>query len=271
VVSVINSGSNVLVHCSDGWDRTPQITSLAQLLLDPHYRTIEGFAILIEKDWCSFGHKFSERVAIGHPADEQFAPVFIQFLDCVFQIISQFPHAFEFNEKYLLAIMDHLFANTFGTFLCDSEQEKSQLMVREKTESLWTFLLAERSKYVSQTFDHNEFRKASVSSDTRIRSHANQALLVPNPQVIVFWTTFFMRFHMAFQAQAGIVAATSSALEQSYLSRISFLEEELERARMSSDEMNDKLTELADQLAKATEKCERLENEVQSLRDTKNV
>ena len=31
----------VLVHCSDGWDRTPQITALAQLLLDPHYRTIE--------------------------------------------------------------------------------------------------------------------------------------------------------------------------------------------------------------------------------------
>ena len=31
----------VLVHCSDGWDRTPQITALAQLLLDPFYRTIE--------------------------------------------------------------------------------------------------------------------------------------------------------------------------------------------------------------------------------------
>lgn len=31
----------VLVHCSDGWDRTPQIVALAQLLLDPYYRTIE--------------------------------------------------------------------------------------------------------------------------------------------------------------------------------------------------------------------------------------
>jgi protein tyrosine/serine phosphatase len=31
----------VLVHCSDGWDRTPQIVALSQLLLDPHYRTIE--------------------------------------------------------------------------------------------------------------------------------------------------------------------------------------------------------------------------------------
>ena len=31
----------VLVHCSDGWDRTPQITALSKLLLDPYYRTIE--------------------------------------------------------------------------------------------------------------------------------------------------------------------------------------------------------------------------------------
>lgn len=31
----------VLAHCSDGWDRTPQIVALAKLLLDPYYRTIE--------------------------------------------------------------------------------------------------------------------------------------------------------------------------------------------------------------------------------------
>lgn len=31
----------VMVHCSDGWDRTSQVVSLAELLLDPYYRTIE--------------------------------------------------------------------------------------------------------------------------------------------------------------------------------------------------------------------------------------
>lgn len=34
-------GRTVLVHCSDGWDRTTQIVSLAKLLLDSHYRTMK--------------------------------------------------------------------------------------------------------------------------------------------------------------------------------------------------------------------------------------
>ena len=35
----------VIVHCSDGWDRTPQIVSLAELMLDPYYRSIDGFQV----------------------------------------------------------------------------------------------------------------------------------------------------------------------------------------------------------------------------------
>lgn len=57
---------SVLVHCSDGWDRTAQICSLTQVLLDPHFRTIEGLAALVEKDWCAFGHKFHGTSAPSH-------------------------------------------------------------------------------------------------------------------------------------------------------------------------------------------------------------
>ena len=35
------SGVSVVVHCSDGWDRTSQTCALAQLMLDPYYRTIQ--------------------------------------------------------------------------------------------------------------------------------------------------------------------------------------------------------------------------------------
>lgn len=42
-------GASVLVHCSDGWDRTAQLSATAQILLDPYFRSIKGFAVLVEK------------------------------------------------------------------------------------------------------------------------------------------------------------------------------------------------------------------------------
>ncbi|KAK3024588.1 hypothetical protein RJ639_044101 [Escallonia herrerae] len=56
--------ASVLVHCSDGWDRTTQLVSLASLMLDPYYRTFNGFQALVEKDWLAFGHPFSDRLGI---------------------------------------------------------------------------------------------------------------------------------------------------------------------------------------------------------------
>ncbi len=37
--------ASVLVHCTDGWDRTAQLAALAMLMLDPDYRTIRGFEV----------------------------------------------------------------------------------------------------------------------------------------------------------------------------------------------------------------------------------
>ncbi|CAK7208648.1 phosphatidylinositol-3-phosphatase ymr1 [Sporothrix bragantina] len=55
------SAAHVLIHCSDGWDRTSQLSALSQIMLDPYFRTIDGFIVLVEKDWLSFGHMFQQR------------------------------------------------------------------------------------------------------------------------------------------------------------------------------------------------------------------
>jgi hypothetical protein len=42
--------STIYTPFSDGWDRTSQCVALAELCLDPYYRTTVGFMILIEKE-----------------------------------------------------------------------------------------------------------------------------------------------------------------------------------------------------------------------------
>uniref|UniRef100_A0AAZ3PK92 Myotubularin related protein 1a n=1 Tax=Oncorhynchus tshawytscha TaxID=74940 RepID=A0AAZ3PK92_ONCTS len=81
---------------------------------------------------------------VGHGdenhANSERSPLFIQFIDCVWQMNRQFPAAFEFNELFLITILDHLYSCLFGTFLYDSEQERVAKEVQTKTVSLWSYI-----------------------------------------------------------------------------------------------------------------------------------
>jgi len=158
VSRLLEEGHPVLTHCSDGWDRTPQITALGQLILDPYYRTLGGFAVLIEKEWISFGHKFAERM--GHqevddgarPSSSDRSPIFLQFLDCVHQICRQYPCSFEFNEYLLVFLADESYTCRFGTFLLNSEKERQAKGVHERTVPVWKYIFLHRDKFVNPFF-----------------------------------------------------------------------------------------------------------------------
>uniref|UniRef100_A0AAR2LZQ5 Myotubularin n=1 Tax=Pygocentrus nattereri TaxID=42514 RepID=A0AAR2LZQ5_PYGNA len=152
VADKVSSGNSVVVHCSDGWDRTAQLTSLAMLMLDSYYRTLRGFQVLLEKEWISFGHKFASRIGHGdkNHADQDRSPIFLQFIDCVWQMTKQFPTAFEFNEHFLIVVLDHLYSCRFGTFLYNCESIRDSHV--SITVSLWSLINSSTTSYVNPFF-----------------------------------------------------------------------------------------------------------------------
>ncbi|CAI9739300.1 Hypothetical predicted protein [Octopus vulgaris] len=172
--------ASVLVHGSDGLDTTLQVTSLAQLLLDHDCRTVRGFEALVEREWLQAGHPFQERCAksaFAMTKQHKEAPVFLLFLDCVWQIWQQFPCSFEFNEDFLLLLFQHAYASQFGTFLCNNEFERKNHELVTKTVSLWSYV---NRPEVIQTYMNPMYEP-------------NQGALWPSvaPQSLQLWTALY--------------------------------------------------------------------------------
>ena len=173
----------ILIHCSDGWDRTAQLSSLSQLLLDKYYRTLEGFIVLIEKDWLSFGHQFQYRNGFYSPNDpkvgneNQFSPIFIQWLDCVYQLMCQNYCKFEFNLNLLTYIADEVFTGKFGTFLFNNEKDRENNEAKSNTISIWSMVMDDKEKYLNPIYDPN-----------------NKEPITINYKNIRLWREYFYRF-----------------------------------------------------------------------------
>ncbi|KKA26043.1 hypothetical protein TD95_000344 [Thielaviopsis punctulata] len=241
--------SHALIHCSDGWDRTSQLCALSQIMLDPYFRTIAGFMVLVEKDWLSFGHMFrlrsghlnheswftvqkdalagttinpgdtdtaasdafyslmgnarrllqkgnedgegdglSETVSTKAPAEEatdlkMVSPVFHQFLDCVYQLIRHHPTRFEFNERFLRRLLYHLYSCQYGTFLYNSEKQRTEAKASERTASVWDYFLSRRKEFTNPDYD----------STVNDRVPGKERLIFPDLKNIRWWHQCFNR------------------------------------------------------------------------------
>jgi len=149
---IVCQNKSVLVHCSDGWDRTAQITALSQLFLDPFFRTISGFMVLVDKEWLSFGHKFLERCGRSERGDNERSPIFRQFIEAVAFVLLQKPCAFEFNESFLLTLLEHFNSGWFGNFVMNCVKERQEGRTRSNSISLWTVMEANRDRFTSENY-----------------------------------------------------------------------------------------------------------------------
>lgn len=136
------------------------MVSLAQVMMDPTYRTIAGFWSLVEKEWLLFGHPFNQRVGLKAGSNNgkasHVSPVFLQFLDAVHQLVRQFPLSFEFNDFFLQFLAYHHVSNRFQDFKQDSEPQRMahwfQLVSSDhrasyQTHSIWKFIQEQHKEW----------------------------------------------------------------------------------------------------------------------------
>ncbi|XP_026741450.1 myotubularin-related protein 10-B [Trichoplusia ni] len=125
----------VVLQEGDGVDYCAVVSCLTQLLVDPYFRTISGFQSLIQKEWIALGHPFCDRFGLPRPgspkeqvkgaaAAAQAAPVLLLFLDCAWQLLQQFPAAFQYSETYLTTLWDAAHNHIFDTFLFNCARDR---------------------------------------------------------------------------------------------------------------------------------------------------
>ncbi|XP_043236552.1 myotubularin-related protein 9-like isoform X2 [Amphibalanus amphitrite] len=191
--------TSVLVHGADGMDSTLQVSSLAQLILNPDCRTIRGFQALVEREWLQAGHPFTSRhrhsvfaPAASRDRYQGVAPSFLLFLDCVWQVTNQFVTSFQFNDAFLLDLFQHSYASQYGTFLGDNVCEREQVQLRERTCSLWSHMNSVEvlPRYLNPLYE------------------PNKRVIWPSvaPMSLTLWPGLYLRWTVDLSAQRAALA-----------------------------------------------------------------
>lgn len=94
--------------------------------------------------------------------------------------MQQFPSTFQFNERFLLTLHDHVHSCQFGTFIGNCEKDRLDLRLAERTFSLWGYMANHMNEYVNPLYC----------------AEGSLGTVVPNlcPQNIRFWRGMYCRF-----------------------------------------------------------------------------
>lgn len=226
VVKIIrDTNASVIVHGLHGRDFTILIASLVQIMLDPYFRTVIGFQALIQKDWVTKGHPFAKRLGHLKPEKEEStsnafydgeSPLFLLFLDCVFQMVRQTPMKFEFTEQFLILIIDCAYACMFDTFLFNSTLDGSARKGKSTLMSVWDFIATRipdgkyRTLFWNPAFNSLEDAEVtgdehSLSSGGSFDSTIGIDVLTPDDSLstLCVWNSYFLRWLPCADVQKG--------------------------------------------------------------------
>lgn len=126
------------LNCLDttGSDLSCLIISLVQMCLDTRYRTQSGLVRLLDKEWSAHGFPFGSRKTRvdvdGEPVDmvgqcvysqiynlHLQTPYLLLFMDCIYQLTSLYPCAFDYSHVYIVSLYDTLMSGLLAQFAHD--------------------------------------------------------------------------------------------------------------------------------------------------------
>ena len=140
------------------------------------------------------------------------SPIFGLWIDCVWQIMRQRPTVFEFNETFLVALLDHVWAARYGDFLFNSEKvctlslffsslrrtlygahpplvDLPSLLPQERIENN---VFTETHSFATHAETHRaEFTNPLWRPATTRISHIRFS---SNPRNLILWRNYFFRF-----------------------------------------------------------------------------
>ncbi|CAL8404386.1 unnamed protein product [Boreogadus saida] len=113
--------------------------------------------------------------------------------------VPQFPAAFQFNELFLVSVLDHLYIRLFGTFLCSSEREKGAQELQSKTKSLWSYINSQPEEFTNPFFVDQEHHVLYPLASSR---H------------LELWTGYYARWNPRIRAQMPVQQSLKELLQR---------------------------------------------------------
>ena len=276
----------MIVHEPSGRDYSSLLVSLVQIIVDPHYRTLIGLQSLIQKEWAIKGHCFLRRLGLisvsekrgknkatnyDSNGDVEESPVFLLFLDCVYQLLRQFPTRFEYTDIFLVMLIDSIYTCLFETFLFETELQRKHFDSAGNLETVWDLLATvPSSKY--RTLFVNPLYSLDGMVETRAPSwHStlppstplpsssstfylpdiaddmengnicdNKNVIFPNTSSIhsQLWTSCFLRWQPAVDLYKGSSSEVSRHLQQvELLEEAKYLEQRLAQLQNTKEDI----------------------------------
>ena len=130
------------------------------------------------------GYSWGQRLDKKGKQDPR-ATGFLQFIECVWQLWNQFPSSFEFNEEFLLFIIDSVYNARFGSFMFDSEKQRASENAQEKTISIWTYTQSSKDVFFNPFYESGSKQKEGAESHSVIK---------PRLAHVTVWNAYFLRW-----------------------------------------------------------------------------